>query len=497
MIQMNNISIHFPGVAALKNVSFLVEEGKAHALIGANGAGKSTLMKVLSGAYDHYSGEIYLHGEKVTIRTPKDAKQLGIQMVYQEVDTALIPSLSVGENIMLESMVHGMGKKQFIHWKSIHEKAAEILASLHVNIPTTKSISELTLAQKQMVLIARAVSDSCKCLILDEPTAPLSQTETEELFRLIGLLKKQGVAIIFISHRLPELFEICEEIMVMRNGESVMSEKVSETSPNQVVEKMLGKPLADQYPERSSSHGEHILEVKGLSDGNMIDHLDLHVKRGEILGLAGLVGAGKTEICKALFGEADTVSGEIFINGKKVKISSPYDAVRQGIVLIPEERRKEGLVVTESVSSNLSMSNLKKFSQMGGFLNFKHEKREAERMIEQLAIKTPSSETKVANLSGGNQQKVVIGKCIETDADIYIFDEPTKGVDVGAKREIFDLITALADQGKGVIYASSELTDILGMTDRLCVIYDGEIVKEMETKTTNEAEILFYSTGGK
>lgn len=496
MIRMNNISIHFPGVAALKNVSLLVEKGKAHALIGANGAGKSTLMKVLSGAYDHYSGEIYIDGEPVTIRTPKDAKKQGIQMVYQEVDTALIPSLSVGENIMLESMVHGMGKRQFIHWKQIHEKAAKILADLHVNIPTTKQISELTLAQKQMVLIARAVSDSCKCLILDEPTAPLSHTETEELFRLISLLKKQDVAIIFISHRLPELFEICEEITVMRNGESVMSEKVSETSTNKVVERMLGKQLADQYPIRSFSPGEQILEVKGLSDGNMIKNLNLQVKKGEILGLAGLVGAGKTEICKALFGEGDAVSGEILINGKKVKISSPHDAVRNGMVLIPEERRKEGLVVSESVATNLSMSNLKKFSQIFGLLNFKLEMKEANRMIGQLAIKTPSPETRVANLSGGNQQKIVIGKCIETDAEIYIFDEPTKGVDVGAKREIFDLITALAKQGKGVIYASSELTDILGMTDRVCVIYDGEIVKEVETNSTNEAEILFYSTGG-
>lgn len=497
MIEMRDISIDFPGVAALKNVNFSVEKGKIHALIGANGAGKSTLMKVLSGAYDHYRGEIYLQGEKVNIRFPKQAKQLGVQMVYQEVDTALVPSLTVGENIMLEHLVHNMGRKQLINWKTLHKRASDILASLHVQISTYSQIEELTLAEKQMVLIARAISDQCKCLILDEPTAPLSNTETEELFRLIRLLKEQGVAIIFISHRLPELFAICEEITVMRNGELVMKEQVASTSQNHVVEHMLGKKLDEQYPEKHLSIGEPILEVTGLSDGNMIHNLSIQVKRGEIVGLAGLVGAGKTEICKALFGATPHTSGEVTVQGKKVKLHSPFDAVRHGIVLVPEERRKEGLVVSESVTTNLSISNMNRFSKWASLLDFKKEKSESESMIKRLRVVTPSAETKVENLSGGNQQKVVIGKWLIGDADLYIFDEPTKGVDVGAKREIFDLIAELAGQGKGILYASSELSDILGMTDRVYVIYDGEVVKEMDTRSTNEAEILFYSTGGK
>ena len=497
MIEMKDISIDFPGVAALKNVNYIVEKGKIHALIGANGAGKSTLMKVLSGAYDHYRGDITLHGETVNIRSPKRAKQLGIQMVYQEVDTALVPSLTVGENIMLEHVVHNMGRKQLINWKTLHKRASDILASLHVHISTYSQIEELTLAEKQMVLIARAISDQCKCLILDEPTAPLSNTETEELFRLIRLLKEQGVAIIFISHRLPELFEICEEIAVMRNGELVMKEQIASTSQNQVVEYMLGKKLEEQYPKNHSSIGEPILEVNDLSDGKMIHNLSIQVKRGEIVGLAGLVGAGKTEICKVLFGATPHTSGEIKMQGKKVKIHSPVDAVRQGIVLVPEERRKEGLVVSESITTNLSLSNMNRFSKWASLLDFKKEKSESESMINRLRIVTPSAETKVENLSGGNQQKVVIGKWLIGDADIYLFDEPTKGVDVGAKREIFDLIADLAQQGKGILYASSELSDILGMTNRVYVIYDGEVVKEMDTRSTNEAEILFYSTGGK
>ncbi|KMY56009.1 ABC transporter [Bacillus sp. FJAT-27231] len=497
MIEMRNISIDFPGVAALKNVNFHVEKGKIHALIGANGAGKSTLMKVLSGAYDHYRGGIYFHGKEAAIRSPKEAKQLGIQMVYQEVDTALIPYLTVGENIMLEKMIHSMGKKQLVNWKSLHRQAADILASLHVAISTHKRVDELTLAEKQMVLIARAISDQCKCLILDEPTAPLSQTETEELFRLIRLLKEKEVAVIFISHRLPELFAICEEITVMRNGELVMKEETSCTSPNDVITQMLGKTLDEQYPPHQASIGDTILEVKGLSDAGIVKNLNIQVKKGEIVGIAGLVGAGKTEICQALFGASSQTAGEMIVHGKKVNIASPSDAVRHGIVLVPEERRKGGMVVSESVTTNLTVSNMKRFSKFFSLIDFKKEKREAENMVQRLGIVTPSTEAKVANLSGGNQQKVVIGKWLMGEADIYIFDEPTKGVDVGAKREIFGLITELAKQGKGVIYASSELADILGMTNRVYVVYDGEVVKEMETGSANEAEILYYSTGGR
>lgn len=496
-LEMKHISIEFPGVKALNQVHFSTETGKIHALIGANGAGKSTLMKVLSGAYNHYTGEIGLDGRSLKIRSPKNAQDAGIQIVYQEVDTALIPYLTVAENIMLLDTVHNMGKKQWMKWKEIHKKASKILVDLKINLSTKKLASELSLAEKQMVLIARAISKRCKFLILDEPTAPLSHTETTELFRIIRDLKKQNVGIIFISHRLPEIFEVCDEITVMRNGEIVVKEKISETTPNKVVEQMLGQKLEEQFPEKNSSFGSTVLEVKGLEDSEKIHDLHFHVKAGEIVGIAGLVGAGKTELCKALFGSSKITAGEIFLKGNKAKLKSPYDAVKQGLALVPEERRKEGILVLESVESNLSAANLGRFTKIFSFIDRKKEKATAKQMINSLGIKTPSEETKVQNLSGGNQQKVAIGKWLVADADVYIFDEPTKGVDVGAKKDIFTLISELAKLGKGIVYASSELSEIIGITDRVYVLYDGKSVKEIQTNQTSEEELLYYSTGGR
>ncbi len=496
-LEMKNVSIEFPGVKALNEVDFSVESGKTHALIGANGAGKSTLMKVLSGAYDHYTGEITMNGQPMTIRSPKSAMDSGIQLVYQEVDTALIPYLTVAENIMLMDTVHNMGKKQWFNWKSLHVKAATILAEMNLSLPTRKLVSELTLAEKQMVLIARAVSKECKFLILDEPTAPLSHTETNELFRIVQELKRRDVGIIFISHRLPEIFEICDDITIMRNGEVVEKQRISDTNQNKVVEHMLGQKLGEQFPEKSMTIGNTVLEVKGLTDREKIKDFSMKVRAGEIVGIAGLVGAGKTEFCKALFGaEGKLIAGEVKVNGKRVSVKNPYEAVKNGLALVPEERRKEGILVYESVESNLSVVNLGRFSKLS-FLDRKQEKLVANALISRLGIKTPSEETKVQNLSGGNQQKVAIGKWLVAEADVYIFDEPTKGVDVGAKKDIFNLIAELASRGKAIIYASSELSEIMGITNRVYVLYDGKSVKELETNSTNEEELLFYSTGGR
>jgi simple sugar transport system ATP-binding protein len=494
---MKNISIEFPGVKALNQVNFSMKTGKIHALIGANGAGKSTLMKVLSGAYDHYTGEISMDGQDLKIRSPKNSQDAGIQIVYQEVDTALIPYLTVAENIMLLDTVHNMGKRQWLRWKEIHQKAAQILSSMNIRLSTKTLVSELSLAEKQMILIARAVSNRCKFLILDEPTAPLSHTETSELFRITRELIKQDVGIIFISHRLPEIFEICDEVTVMRNGEFVVKEQVAATTSNKVVEHMLGQKLEEQFPERTTIIGNKVLEVKGLSDRGKIKDLHFHVKSGEIVGIAGLVGAGKTELCKALFGSEKPTGGEVLLHGGEVKIKSPYEAVKKGFALVPEERRKEGILVLESVEANLTAANLGNFSKVFSFLDRKREKETAKQLISRLGIKTPSEETKVQNLSGGNQQKVAIGKWLVADADVYIFDEPTKGVDVGAKKDIFELIAELASRGKAIIYASSELSEILGITDRVYVLYDGQAVKELETKATSEEELLLYSTGGR
>ena len=497
LLEMRNISIEFPGVKALNEVYFSTKTGMTHALIGANGAGKSTLMKVLSGAYGHYTGEIFIEGKKVDIRTPKDAQDNGIQIVYQEVDTALIPYLTVGENIMLNETVNDMGKNQFIKWNQIHKRATEILTRLNVNISSKTLVSELTLAQKQMVLIARSISKQCKFLILDEPTAPLSHSETKELFRIVRELVKEDVGIIFISHRLPELFEICQEITVMKNGEFVVKENIAETTQNRIVEYMLGEKLEEQFPKYHVEIGKTVLSVEGLHDIGLVKNFSMHVNEGEIVGIAGLVGAGKTEICKALFGASKVTKGVINIKGKNVKIKDPSDAVRKGIALVPEERRKEGILVQESVSTNLTSASLGKFSKFLSFVDTRGERKISIEMIKDLGIKTPSEEAKVQNLSGGNQQKVAIGKWLISDAEVYIFDEPTKGVDVGAKKDIFELISGLAKRGKSVIYASCELSEILGITDRVYVVYDGEVAKELETKTTNEEELLFYSTGGK
>ncbi|MWV43236.1 ATP-binding cassette domain-containing protein [Paenibacillus sp. HJL G12] len=496
-LQMKDISIEFPGVKALKNVDFMTMTGTSHALIGANGAGKSTLMKVLSGAYGHYTGEIYIDDEPVQIRNPKDAKDLGIQIVYQEVDTALVPYLTVGENIMLDYSVNDMGKKQVVSWGYIHKRSKEILDKMNVKVPSKKLVSELTLAEKQMVLIARAISKTCRFLILDEPTAPLSHSETEELFRIVRDLKQEHVGVIFISHRLPELFEICDDITVMRDGEFVVNESMREINQNQVVEYMLGRKLGDQFPQMDIQKGETIFEIRNFSDGEKVHDINIHAKRGEIIGIAGLVGAGKTELCKALFGLGRANSGDIILHGKKLRLRSPHDAVKQGIALVPEERRKEGILVGESVATNLTAVNLKKFSRMNLFLNFKKEKEAAREIIQNLGIKTPGENVRLQNLSGGNQQKVAIGKWLMTEAEVYIFDEPTKGVDVGAKKDIFELIFQLAQRGKCIIYASCELSEMMGITDRMYVLYDGMIAKELQTSETNEEEILFYSTGGK
>lgn len=497
-MEMISISIEFPGVKALSNVNFHVETGKIHALVGANGAGKSTLMKVLSGAYDHYGGKIYMNGQEVTIRSPRDAKKLGVETVYQELDTALVSNLGVAENIMLDVLVNKMKGKFFVNWKDIHSAAKAVLKRLGIELDTQTYVQNLTIAQKQMVLIARAIAEECRFLILDEPTASLGTRETTELFRIVrDLSSNHNVGVIFISHRLPELFEICGEITVMKDGEVVTRRDMCDLNPKQVIELMLGRKLEENYQKQNVKVKEKILEVRDLNEkGGSIKNISLFVRAGEIVGIAGPVGAGKSELCKTLFGALPIGYGEVKLMGKQISILSPHMAVRQGLALVPEERRREGILVDEPVFSNLSAANLSAFSNRLGFLKPWEERAAARKIIGKLGIKTPSENQKVAFLSGGNQQKVVVGKWLTADGNIYIFDEPTKGVDVGAKRDIFNLIGKLASMGKGIIYASNELAEILAITDRVYVMYSGHIVKELITAWTSEDEILYYSTGG-
>jgi len=496
-LETRHVSIEFPGVKALDDVNFSVSTGEIRAVVGANGAGKSTLMKVLAGANPTYTGDVLLNGEKVDLREPVDAKKLGIQIVYQEVDTALIPTLSVAENIMINEMV--MQGSYIMKWKYVREEAKKALDRLNIhNINVRTLVQNLTLAQKQMVLIARAVRMDCRFLILDEPTAPLSTSETEELFRIVRKLREtENIAVIFISHRLNEILEICENYTVMRNGRIVDNSPVTEkTTTQEIVEKMLGRSIAENFPKEACPIGDDMLVVDHLSgaDGKVKD-VSLHVRKGEIVGIAGLVGAGKSELCKTLFGDYKKTGGTVKINGRELKIRTPSDAVRQGIALVPEERRKEGVLVNETVSFNLSAASLGDYCK-ASFINQKKVNANATKLVDELGIKTPSINQYVRNLSGGNQQKVAVGKWLAADEDVYIFDEPTKGVDVGAKRDIFRLINDIAKRGKAVIYASCENSELLSLTDRIYVMYSGRIVAELETSEASDPRITNFSVGG-
>ncbi len=494
MLKMRGITKTFPGVIALKKVDFEVQTGEVQALIGANGAGKSTLMKILAGAYGGYEGDIFIDNNKITINNPIDAKHNGIVIVYQEVDTALIPHLTVAENIMMDYII---AEKDgiFMNWKDIKRRAKKEIDTLGLDINVNQLVSELTLSEKQMVLIGRAVFQKARYLILDEPTAPLSVEETEKLFEIVRKLKADGMSIIFISHRLDEVFKICEKVTVLKDGSIVGTYDIANMTIDKTVEKMLGRKLENTYPKVEAVVGDTILEVKNLSGTGGVNHVNLQVRAGEIVGLAGLVGGGKTELCKLLFGEGNITKGEIILNGKMIRPKTPANAVKEGLALVPEERRKEGILVQESLETNITLPTLEKYCK-GSFMQRGRLKQVSLESINKVAIKTTSEKQLVATLSGGNQQKVAIGKWFLSEAKVFIFDEPTKGVDVGSKAEIYELIGGLVEQGKGIIYASCEFNEILGLTDRVYVMYNGTVVKELITKDTTEEELLYYSAGG-
>ena len=491
----NKVSIEFPGVKALTDVDFEVSTGEIRAVVGANGAGKSTLMKVLAGANPEYTGEVTLNGRTVELRSTMAAKKLGIQIVYQEVDMALVPTLSVAENVMLNDLVmHG---RFMMNWPDLIKRAKTVLDKLHIDVKPRTLVQDLSLAQKQMVLIARAIANECNFLILDEPTAPLSNTETEELFSLVRRLRKEeNIAIIFISHRINEIIRICEKYTVMRNGQIVDTTVINaDTTTREIVEKMLGRSFEENFPKERVPIGETVFEVRNLSGAEgKVNDVSFSLRRGEIIGIAGLVGAGKSELCKTIFGEYEKSSGKLLLNGRELEIRSPSQAVRNRLALVPEERRKEGVLVDENVTFNLSVACLDRFCRLS-FLKRNEIDGNARKYVDELGIATPSIRQYVRNLSGGNQQKVAVGKWMAADCDIYIFDEPTKGVDVGAKQDIFRLINGIARRGGSVIYASCENSELLSITDRIFVLFDGRIMAELVTSETNEDEIMFHSVG--
>jgi simple sugar transport system ATP-binding protein len=447
-LNMRNISKAFAVVPALNDVDFNLRGGEIHALLGANGAGKSTLMKILSGAYEADDGTVDIAGESFVFRSPADSKRAGIHCVYQEVDTSLVPHLSVSENIFLDK------------------------------------------------LIARLLAEEAKFVILDEPTAPLSFEETDKLFGIMKGLKESGIGVIFISHRLPEVFRICDRITVMRDGGRVLTERTEDIDVAGVVRAMLGRSFEEEFPKLPAVIGELVLKVAGLESGRRVRGVNLEVKRGEIVAVVGLVGAGKTELSRVLFGADPAERGTVSVKGRPVKLNTPSDAVEAGIALIPEERRKEGILVRESVLHNLSLPILKSISRLG-FLSGASERKFADSQIADLGIKTPSVSQLTAFLSGGNQQKVAIGKWLGTEADVYLFDEPTKGVDVGAKSDIFRIIGKLAQQGKGVLYLTCEFAEALGLADRILIMCDGVIVKSFMHGEATQEDLLYYASAGR
>ncbi|MGX9805650.1 sugar ABC transporter ATP-binding protein [Exiguobacterium acetylicum] len=492
-LEMTGISLTFPGVQALKQVSFEVKSGEIHALVGANGAGKSTLMKVLSGAETADEGVIGLNGEELSITSPRDAKQIGIDLVQQEVDVALVPYLTVAENICLDLLTDGT-MTGFVSQRRYTQRAKEALATLQADISVKTRVEELRLAEKQLVLIARALVQERRFLILDEPTAPLSQAETIHLFSVVRRLAKRGLGIIFISHRLQELYDICDSISVMRDGQLISRHLLTDITKEAVVEQMLGRNLATVV-KTSRATEENVLTVRGATNTDVAD-ISLTVQAGEVVGIAGLVGAGKTELCKALFGDRPFQAGEVRLNGTVHRLRNPQAAIQAGIGLVPEERRKEGILVADSVAENLTAAAAHDFVNRWGLMDRRKEADQASKWVKELGIKVADVTQEVGQLSGGNQQKVAIGKWLLTDVSVLVLDEPTKGVDVGAKQDIYRLIDELAQQQKGIIYATSEWDELLTVTDRIYVMFDGRIVHETKTSDASEETLLWYATGG-
>ncbi|CAI6080871.1 sugar ABC transporter ATP-binding protein [Cohnella sp. JJ-181] len=494
-LEMKNISKSFAGVSALEGVDFAVRPGEVHALLGANGAGKSTLMKILSGAYGSDAGTISIGDRRLSIASPADAKAEGIHCVYQEVDTSLVPHLTVAENMMLDRIAAGKGP-MWMNWAAIGREAEAVLARIGSRIPVRRRADELTLAEKQIVLIARVLVQEAKYVILDEPTAPLSLEEADRLFGIMDELKRQGIGIVFISHRLPEVKQVSDRITVMRDGKVVLSEPAADVATGDIVRAMLGRSFEEEYPKTTVPIGETLFEVEDIAAGHRVRGVNLTVRRGEIVAVVGLVGAGKTELSRLLFGADPAERGTVRIAGRTANAASPADAVRAGIALVPEERRKEGILVGSSVLHNLSLPILRQLSRIG-FISKPAERGHAEDMIGRLGIRTASSGQPTGFLSGGNQQKVAIGKWMATDAEVFLFDEPTKGVDVGAKRDIFRIIGELAGAGKGVLYLTCEFAEALGLADRILVMCDGAIVKSFDRGDVTMEELLYYASAGK
>ena len=492
LLSLTGVSKEFPGVKALNNVHFDLNKGEVHAIVGENGAGKSTLMKILSGIYKKDTGDIVYLGNHVNVKSPLEAQKLVISIIHQELN--LMPDLTVAQNIFIGRENRRKGRL-FLDDRKLNKAAKVLLEELDLVLDPKQKVGELTIAKQQMVEIAKAVSYRGEVIIMDEPTSSLTPAETDALFKIIRSLRESGKGVVYISHRLEELSKITDRITVIRDGEFVKTLNTAETSIPEVISLMVGRKVdQDQRPSVRSMSSEVVLKVEGISDSRLLQDVSFELRKGEILGFAGLMGAGRTELARAIIGADHRSAGKIFLRGKEVKIKSPSDAVKSGIGYLSEDRKKYGLLLIQNVTFNVILSSIPSFSNKFGFLKTKPAGAITRDAIKQLSIRTPSENQYLKNLSGGNQQKVVISKWLTRDCDILIFDEPTRGIDVGAKDEIYKLLTKLASEGKSIIMISSELPEILRMSDRIAVMCEGKLTGIIENKDADQNKIMQYAT---
>jgi ABC-type sugar transport system ATPase subunit len=503
ILEMRNIIKDFPGVRALDNVNFRLEKGEILALVGENGAGKSTLVKVLSGVwpYPTYEGDIYLDDKIVRFDNTREAEEAGIGIIHQELN--LLPDLSVAENIFLDR--HPLNKFGGIKWEELYDKAEKVLARLNMNIDPRTDLGDLTVGKQQMVEIAKALSLDTRILVFDEPTSALTESEINELFTVINELRASGVSIIYISHKMEEIKKIADSVVVLRDGSTIGEKiKIDQVTLDEIISRMVGRDINELFPSHDFKRGEKTLEVKNISvpdpfnpDKKLVDDVSFSAYKGEILGISGLMGAGRTELVNAIFGVYGKKSeGEIYLNGEKLNIKAPADAIDNGIALVTEDRKELGLLLDKDLVMNMTLPSIKDFSSKLVMDNHA-ERAVAEKYVDELNIKTPSLDVFVEKLSGGNQQKVVIGKWLITESDVLILDEPTRGIDVGAKTEVYRLMNQLVEQGVTVIMISSELPEIMGMSDRIVVMSEGKKTAELERADADQETIMKYATGNK
>jgi len=499
LLQMQNITKEFPGVKALESVSFDLHAGECHALVGENGAGKSTLMKILSGVYPHgsYRGEILIDGQIQRFYNVSDAELAGIAIIFQEL--SLIKELSVAENIFLGNFPSKFG---LVDWRLMNEKTEELLEELHLDVSPQTLVGDLTIGKQQLVEIAKALSKNARILVLDEPTSALTEAETEHLFKILKKLKARGVGLIYISHKLDEVFSISDRITILRDGQTITTKKTGEFSKNEVISLMVGRALENIFTRAPSQPGREVLRVENLSlydafipEKKVLENISFSLFEGEVLGVAGLMGAGRSELLMAIFGAWQGKKlGKIFINGKQVNIKSPIDAIQAGIGFVTEDRKRYGLILEKDILENSTLASLKNIS--GKFLtNRVRELATVEELMQSLRIKASSASTITANLSGGNQQKVVLGKWLLTQPKILLLDEPTRGIDIGSKQEIYSQIDRLAKQGIAILLVSSELPELLGLSDRILVLHEGRLSACLSKLEASAEKIMIAATG--